>query len=75
VTSVPSEDGEDDGAKLRALAKAMGFTGVNQAVLGMRSLADDEAIERLELFSRAVPIWHRAGVNDASSVGVNSINP
>lgn len=61
---VPSEDGEDEGAKLRALAKAMGFTGINQAVLGMRSLVDDEAIERLELFARAIPLWHRAGVSE-----------
>ncbi len=72
VTAVPSEDGEDEGAKLRALAKAMGFTGVNQAVLGMRSLVDDDAIERLELFCRAVPIWRRSGANDAPAAGGKS---
>jgi len=72
VSAVPSEDGEDEGAKLRALAKAMGFTGVNQAVLGMRSLADDEAIERLELFCRAVPIWHRGGAADAPTAAGKS---
>jgi hypothetical protein len=74
VSAVPSEDGEDEGAKLRALAKAMGFTGVNQAVLGMRSLVDDEAIERLELFCRAVPIWHRGGSNDPVPASGNSIS-
>lgn len=73
VTPVPSEDGEDEGAKLRALAKALGFTGVNQAVLGLRSLVDDESIERLELFSRAVPIWNRGVVDDAPPRGMNSI--
>jgi hypothetical protein len=55
--SAPSEAGEDETDKLRALAKALGFTGVNQAVLGLRSLIDDEAIERLELFCRSVPVW------------------
>lgn len=73
VTPVPSEDGEDEGAKLRALAKALGFTGVNQAVLGLRSLVDDEAIERLELFTRAVPIWNRGVVDDAPPRGMSSI--
>jgi hypothetical protein len=71
LVAVPSEDGEDEGAKLQALAKAMGFTGVNQAVLGMRSLVDDESIERLELFARAVPIWHRDGVNHEPPTGTN----
>lgn len=75
VTSVPSEDGEDEGAKLRAIAKALGFTGVNQAVLGLRSLVDDESIERLELFTRAVPIWNRGAVNDAPPDGMNSVRP
>lgn len=55
--SLPSEENENETDKLRALAKALGFTGVNQAVLGMRSLVDDEVIERLEVFSRSVPVW------------------
>lgn len=67
VTAIPSEDGEDEGAKLRAIAKALGFTGVNQAVLGLRALVDDESIERLELFTRAVPIWHRGVIHDGPS--------
>jgi len=73
VTPVPFEDGEDEGAKLRALAKALGFTGVNQAVLGLRSLVDDESIERLELFARAVPIWNRGVVDDAPPRGMSSV--
>ncbi|HRI70609.1 MAG TPA: hypothetical protein PK156_40535 [Polyangium sp.] len=75
VTAIPSEDGEDEGAKLRAIAKALGFTGVNQAVLGLRSLVDDESIERLELFARAVPIWNRGIVSDAPPSGTISMNP
>ncbi|MBK9265613.1 MAG: hypothetical protein IPM54_38220 [Polyangiaceae bacterium] len=71
LAAMPSEEGEDEVAKLRALAKAMGFIGVNQAVLGLRSLVDDEAIERLELFSRAVPIWHRGGVMEVPPRGTN----
>lgn len=70
VTAIPSEEGEDEGAKLRAIAKALGFTGVNQAVLGLRSLVDDEAIERLELFTRAVPIWNVGVVHDAPPAGM-----
>lgn len=61
--SLPGESDEDEGAKLRALAKALGFTGVNQAVLGLRSLVDDEGIERLEVFTRSVPVW-RDGKNE-----------
>jgi len=68
IAAVPSEDGEDELAKLRALAKAMGFTGVNQAVLGMRALVDDEVIERLELFERAVPVWQPGGLKAESSL-------
>lgn len=75
VTAIPFEDGEDEGAKLRAIAKALGFTGINQAVLGLRSLVDDEGIERLELFARGVPIWNRGIVNDAPPSGPNSTNP
>jgi len=55
--SVPTAPEEDENDKLRALAKALGFTGVNQAVLGLRSLIDDETIERLEMFARSVPVW------------------
>jgi hypothetical protein len=55
--SLPGETDEDESAKLRALAKALGFTGINQAVLGLRSLCDDESIERLEVFAKSVPIW------------------
>jgi hypothetical protein len=55
--SLPGEADEDEGAKLRALAKSLGFTGINQAVLGLRSLCDDEAIERLEVFAKSVPVW------------------
>ncbi len=69
LSAVPSEADEDDGAKLRALAKALGFTGVNQAVLGLRSLVDDEAIERLELFHRAVPIWQVDGTKGPNGAG------
>ncbi|HVK69957.1 MAG TPA: hypothetical protein VM694_36135 [Polyangium sp.] len=59
--SVPSEPQEDERDRLRALAKALGFTGINQAVLGLRCLVDDEEIERLEVFSRSVPVWKDAG--------------
>jgi heme/copper-type cytochrome/quinol oxidase subunit 4 len=55
--SLPGETDEDESAKLRALAKALGFTGINQAVLGLRSLCDDESIERLEVFAKSVPVW------------------
>lgn len=58
--SMPGEAQEDEADKLRALAKALGFTGVNQAVLGLRSLIDDETIERLEMFCRSVPVWKRS---------------
>ncbi|MRG93220.1 hypothetical protein [Polyangium spumosum] len=71
--SIPSEAHEDEQARLRALAKALGFTGINQAVLGLRCLVDDEEIERLEVFSRSVPVWKDAGVehvrDDASPPG------
>lgn len=59
--SIPSEPQEDEQDRLRALAKALGFTGINQAVLGLRCLVDDEEIERLEVFSRSVPVWKDAG--------------
>lgn len=55
--SLPGETDEDESAKLRALAKSLGFTGINQAVLGLRSLCDDEEIERLEVFAKSVPVW------------------
>ena len=55
--SMPGEANENEADKLRALAKALGFTGINQAVLGMRALVDDEVIERLEVFCRSVPVW------------------
>lgn len=71
VTAIPSEADEDEGAKVRAIAKALGFTGVNQAVLGLRSLVDDEAIERLEVFTRAVPIWNHGVVHDAPPMGMS----
>jgi len=60
--SIPSEQGEDEQDRLRALAKALGFTGINQAVLGLRCLIDDEEIERLEVFSRSVPVWRDGSV-------------
>ncbi len=59
--SVPAEPHEDEQDRLRALAKALGFTGINQAVLGLRCLVDDEEIERLEVFSRSVPVWKDMG--------------